>query len=228
MLAAAVRPAAWAGPVEIRGVIFDADGTLVDSEAPGLDVLHETARSLGVTWSRESVHERFRGVRMGDCVAILAAAAGLSDAAFEADCLRQVREAMAARFRQGLDAMPGAGELLQGLHLPFCVATNGPREKVELTLSLTGLRPWFGERVYCAYEVGSFKPDPGLFLHAARAMGIAPGACVVVEDSLTGVAAGVAAGMTVYTLLASEDIPVPWRGQVTAIAGLSDLAPLLA
>jgi beta-phosphoglucomutase-like phosphatase (HAD superfamily) len=76
-------------------------------------------------------------------------------------------------------------------------ATNGPRMKVTQTLGLSGLLPYFEDRIYCAYEVGSFKPDPGLFLHAATQLQVTPGQCAVVEDSLPGVLAGLAAGMRV-------------------------------
>jgi HAD superfamily hydrolase (TIGR01509 family) len=113
---------------------------------------------------------------------------------------------MAERFRQGLDTIPGATQLLSRLRLPCAIATNGPREKAELTLGLTGLRPRFEGRLFTAYEVGSFKPDPGLFLHAAQQLQVAPGACGVVEDSLPGLRAGLAAGMTVFSLAPAAQV----------------------
>ncbi|WP_306546049.1 HAD family hydrolase, partial [Malikia spinosa] len=122
----------------IEAVIFDADGTLVDSETPGLDVLHEQALALGLSWEREALHGRFRGVRMADCAASLAAEAGRHEPGFADALLQQIRAAMAERFRRGLSPMAGAEALLRRLTLPFCIATNGPREKVELTLGLTG------------------------------------------------------------------------------------------
>jgi beta-phosphoglucomutase-like phosphatase (HAD superfamily) len=69
---------------------------------------------------------------------------------------------------------------------------------MRLTLGVSGLLPRFEGRLFSSYEVGSWKPDPGLFLHAAAAMGVAPGRCAVVEDSLPGVRAAVAAGMAVF------------------------------
>jgi HAD superfamily hydrolase (TIGR01509 family) len=118
--------------------------------------------------------------------------------------------------------MPGARELLQALRLPYCVATNGPREKAELTLGLTGLLPFFEQRLFCAYEVGSFKPEPGLFLHAAQALGVRPSHCAVVEDSLPGVCAGVAAGMQVFSLT-DVNAPLMASGRVQRIAALAEL-----
>jgi len=207
----------------IAAVIFDADGTLVDSEVPGLDVLHEQALALGLAWERAALHERFRGVRMAGCAALLAAEAGRVEPDFAAALLERIRAAMAERFRQGITSMPGAEALLRRLAIPFCVATNGPREKVELTLRLTGLLPLLAGRIHSAYEVGSFKPDPGLFLHAAASLGVEPALCAVVEDSLPGVEAGLAAGMRVFCLLPPAQAPAPLHERVTFIGALAEL-----
>lgn len=212
--------------VAVRSVIFDCDGTLVDSEVPGMDVLHQLASEHGVVLTREEAHRRFRGVRMADIVSWITAQLPPQDADFEAHFTRRVRAAMAARFARGLLPMPGARDLLQGLCIPCCVATNGPREKVEQTLALTGLRSYFGERVFTAYEVGSFKPDPGLFLHAAAALGCAPPDCAVVEDSEAGLRAGVSAGMQVFALMHSRDVPVALRARVTCVDRLAELPGL--
>lgn len=193
-----------------------------------MDVLFELAQAQGVQLTREVAHQQFRGVRMADCIAWIAAQLPHIPPGFEADFMAQVRLHTDIRFRQGLLPLPGALTLLQSLELPFCVATNGPREKVELTLGLTGLRPLFGDRIFCAYEVGHFKPDPGLFLHAAQALGIAPEHCAVVEDSLPGVQAGLAAGMQVFSLHPREGLPADIAERVTFIENLGALPPLLA
>ncbi len=216
---------------DIQAVIFDCDGTLVDSETSGLDVLHEQAAALGLRQPREAFHAEFRGRRMADCVASIRERSGVrvdgDPAAFDAAFTVQVREAMAQRFRSGIDPLPGAVELLERLHLPFCVATNGPREKAELTLGLTGLLPHLEGRIFCAYEVGSWKPAPGLFLHAARALGVAPEHCAVVEDSLPGIAAGLAAGMRVFSLCPPDLVPPEQAARIVHIDGLPKLASAL-
>jgi HAD superfamily hydrolase (TIGR01509 family) len=209
----------------IKAVIFDCDGTLVDSEEPGLDVLHELACGEGLRMTREQASEQFRGVRMAECIAWVASQLTGKPPSFETDFMSQVRAVTEARFRQGLDPLPGAHELLGKLPIPFCVATNGPREKVELTLELTGLRPLFGNRIFSAYEVGSFKPEPGLFLHAASALGVAPEYCAVVEDSLPGIQAGLAAGMTVFALRDQASLPAAIAEQVICIGNLGELGP---
>jgi HAD superfamily hydrolase (TIGR01509 family) len=146
---------------------------------------------------------------------------------FTANFTSHVRRLQTQRFRDQLQAMPGAHELLSALNKPFCVATNGPREKAELTLGLTGLLPFFEQRLFTAYEVGHFKPAPGLFLHAAQALGAQPERCAVVEDSLPGVRAGVAAGMQVFSLM-DVDGSLMATGRVQRIAELAELHELLA
>lgn len=210
----------------IEALIFDCDGTLVDSEEPGLEVLHALALEEGLSLSLDEARQRFRGVRMAECVAWIAARRAGRAAGFEADFMARVRRQTELRFRQGLQPMPGASELLASLRQqgrPMAVATNGPREKVELSLGLTGLRQVFGEHVYCAYEVGSFKPEPGLFLHAARALDVAPQRCAVVEDSLPGLQAALAAGMRAFSLHPRAGLPEALAQQVHFIDRLSEL-----
>ena len=211
-------------PPPLRALLFDLDGTLVDSEKTGLEVLHEMACGLGLAWRHEESVQRFRGVPMPHCVALIAQHLPPGRPALdEADFLRQLRAAMAERFRQDLQEIPGASALLASLTIPFAVATNGPREKAALTLGLTGLDRWLQGRVFCAPEVGSYKPEPGLFLHAAQALGCAPSDCAVVEDSLPGMLGGLAAGMRVFSLHPREGLPDEVARQVTFIEGLPEL-----
>jgi HAD superfamily hydrolase (TIGR01509 family) len=217
-----------ANSLRIHAVIFDADGTLVDSEGPGLEVMYQMARAEGADVTREQAHQQFLGSYMAECVAWIAAQLPSVPPGFIPDFTQRVRQQMELRFREGLEPLPGALELLQGLQLPFCVATNGPRAKVELTLGLTGLRPLLGERVFSAYEVGSFKPDPGLFLHAAQALGVPAAHCAVVEDSLPGVRAGLAAGMQVFCLHPRATTPAELAERIVFIDGLAELQPYLA
>ena len=212
----------------IAALIFDLDGTLVDSETPGLEVLRDMAAARGVHWSHGDMHSRFRGRPMPQCVAQLGrelpvGAEPLDEVAF----LARLRQAMAQRFRRDLTEVPGAKALLQQLRIPFAVATNGPREKAELTLGLTGLRELVGQHLYCAPELGSFKPEPGLFLHAAAALGCEPLTCAVVEDSLAGIEGGLAAGMQVFSLHPREGLPVSVADAVSFIDKLSELTDYL-
>ncbi|WP_108413639.1 HAD family phosphatase [Limnohabitans sp. Jir72] len=211
----------------IAALIFDLDGTLVDSEAPGLDVLHQMAADLGAPWGREEMHALFGGVPMARCVSTIAQHVGVQHQPLdEVVFLKQLRLNMATRFRAGLKEIPGATALLKSLQAtnrPFAIGTNGPREKAEITLGVTGLRDYFGDRLFCAPDVGSFKPEPGLFLHAAAVLGVEPSACGVVEDSLPGIQAGLAAGMQVFSLHPRQGLPAQWAERIQFIDDLHQL-----
>ncbi|WP_153111691.1 HAD family hydrolase [Propionivibrio limicola] len=212
---------------DIAAVIFDCDGTLVDSETPGLDVLHAEAVKIGAAIERDEIHARFRGKRMMWCAGVVGERLANKPNDFEDGFTKQVRAAMTVRFREGLDPLPGAFDLLRRLQIPFCVASNGPREKMELTLGQCGLWPLVSDRIFSAYEVGSFKPDPGLFLHAAAALGVEPARCAVIEDSLPGVQAGLAAGMQVFSLHPQPGLPAELADRVRFIDSLVELDRLL-
>jgi HAD superfamily hydrolase (TIGR01509 family) len=108
-----------------------------------------------------------------------------------------VRQATALAFDAGLKPVEGIHEALAEIKVPVCVASNGPMSKLTHALGLTRLLGHFEGRIFSAYEVGSWKPDPGLFLHAAQTMGVDPSRCAVVEDSMSGARAAKAAGMKV-------------------------------
>jgi HAD superfamily hydrolase (TIGR01509 family) len=211
----------------ITAVIFDADGTVVDTESPGLDVLHRFAEDKGVQMGRATFHRRFRGHPVDSVVDWIAHTSGAQTTDKLAEWITQIRAEQADRFRQDLKAISGARELLEQLRLPRCIATNGPRDKVELTLALTGLRKYFGSMVFSAHEIGKFKPDPGLFLHAAAAMGVEPWQCAVVEDSVPGMAAGIAAGMQVFTLHSRDGVSSEMAEHVVFVNSLHDLVGVL-
>jgi HAD superfamily hydrolase (TIGR01509 family) len=181
--------------VKLQGVIFDCDGVLVDSETSGNQVLVEAVHELGLHLTVEEALAAFKGCKMADCVATIERWLGRSVAH---DFVPNVRSRMADVFRERLRPVEGIEEVLGRIQMPFCVASSGPREKIELSLRVTGLLPHFVSRIFSAYEVGSWKPDPGLFLHAARGMGVEPKVCAVVEDSIPGVQAGLAASMPVF------------------------------
>ena len=206
----------------IEAVIFDCDGTLVDSERLANAALAECVAPFGLRMTAEEAMRAYVGGKMADCVADLECRLGrkLPDS-FIPDVRRRTAEA----FRTHLEPVEGATDLLANLRLPFCVASSGPMEKIELSLALTGLSRFFAsDRIFSAYDVGSWKPDPGLFLHAARSMGVAPAHCAVVEDSLRGVEAGTNAGMRTFWFQPQGLLP----RSVEALHRLADLPELLA
>lgn len=206
----------------IRALIFDCDGTLVDSEPWLVEAMLAEGARYGLPSKARAVLDAHRGAPMSHQMALVTerCSVPLADD-FEA-C---VRARMADLFRAHLQPIEGAMELVRDLRLPFCVASNGPRHKIELVLGLTGLLPWFEGAVYSAYEIGAWKPAPDLFVHAAQQMGFAPADCAVVEDSASGIAAGLAAGMRVFAL---GEQPPDRPPAVQRIASLADLSSHLA
>ncbi|MEU0159794.1 HAD family hydrolase [Streptomyces sp. NPDC006261] len=176
-------------------VIFDCDGVLVDSETLSSQVMREMAGLEGLSFSPEQALAFIRGRKVAEWVGQLEAQLGR---ALPAGFVPRFRTRSAELFATELRAVPHVRHVVDGLRLPFCTASSAPREKILNTLGLTGLLPSFQDRIYSAYEVGSWKPDPGLFLHAAADLGVPADRCAVVEDSLVGVRAGRAAGMAVF------------------------------
>jgi beta-phosphoglucomutase-like phosphatase (HAD superfamily) len=109
---------------------------------------------------------------------------------------------------------------------PCAIASNGLRVKMEITLRATGLLPRFDGRWFCIDDVAHGKPAPDIYLHAASSCGAQPARCVVVEDSPTGIAAGVAAGMMVLGYAAH--LPAQRLLDAGAHAAFDDMAVLPA
>lgn len=212
-----------------KAFIFDCDGTLVNSEGPGIEVIKKLAQEHGVQLDLEDALERFTGLKMSDIVHWVGQNIPTPlPKDFHQNFTQQVRHEQTKRFHEGIETIPGARELLTWMDLPKGVATNGPMEKVQLTLTLTGLRGFFGDHVYSAYDVGHFKPSPELFLHVAKSLGVAALECAVVEDSLTGIRAGLDAQMRVFCLAKPKHLPPSLHSRVTFITDLYELKDLLS
>ncbi|MEL3891621.1 HAD family hydrolase [Ferrovibrio sp. MS7] len=177
-------------------VIFDLDGTLVDSEPLANRVFYEKLVTLGLDASinQARVTEDFTGLNLQSCFKHAREHYGLEIPEGFRDALQ---EATYARMRAELQPIPGVPAMLEALALPRCVASSSDLEKIALSLELTGLRPHFGAHIFSAEQVARGKPEPDVFLHAAARMGALPGDCLVVEDSLPGATAGIRAGMRV-------------------------------
>jgi HAD superfamily hydrolase (TIGR01509 family) len=181
-------------PIVTELVIFDSDGVLVDSEVIALTVLARTASDEGAAIDVDDAIRSFRGLKMADCVREIERRLGRG---VGESFVPEVRRATALAFDAELKAVEGIYAALAEITVPVCVASNGPMSKLTHTLGLTKLLGHFEGRIFSAYEVGSWKPDPGLFLHAAQTLGVHPSRCVVVEDSLSGIRAAKTAGMRV-------------------------------
>lgn len=205
-------------------IIFDCDGVLVDSERLATSVIVGMANNLGLQLTVEEALPLFRGGKMADCVTEIERRLGKSvSESFVSD----VRARMAEVFRSDLRPVEGVKEVLDVVRIPICVASSGPPEKIRLSLEVTGLLPRFTDCIFSAYEIGVWKPDPGLFLHAARTMGVPPHACAVVEDSVPGVKAGVAAGMAVFGFTGGASDEELTAAGATPFQSMADLPQLL-
>lgn len=118
----------------------------------------------------------------------------------------------------------GILKLRDRIEYRICVA-SGPLEKIRRALSVSSLASFFGNNVFSSYEVKSWKPDPGLFLHAAEAMDCLPERCVVVEDSQPGIQAAAAAGMRSF--LYSQDRDTSFDHNSVVFSSMRDLPFLL-
>jgi phosphoglycolate phosphatase len=176
-------------------VIFDCDGVLVDSEPLANRVMHEQLAGAGFHLTLSQCNELLMGRTLHDCVAIIETHAGKT---LPGGFMGDVEQATRLTFDLDLRAVDGVAKVLQTLTTPFCVASSGSREKINHSLKLTSLDRFFSkERIFSADQVSRGKPAPDLFLGAAEQLGVAAHDCVVVEDSIPGVEAGCAAGMTV-------------------------------
>jgi HAD superfamily hydrolase (TIGR01509 family) len=176
-------------------VIFDCDGVVVDSERLVHDVFGAFIRSLGVELPPHEMQERFLGLRLEECLRIVEA---LSGQPVPPGALERYTAERDRVLREQVRPVEGVSEVLAALDIPYCIASSGGHDKMRVTLGSTGLAERFAGRVFSATEVARGKPAPDVFLHAAARMGAAPHRTVVIEDSVNGVLAGCAAGMTVF------------------------------
>ncbi len=176
----------------IKCIIFDCDGTLVDSEYLCNLGLEIKLKGYGVELSAVEMMDRFRG---GKLATILKTIESEHEIKLNEDFVSSYRSLVDELFEKELKACEGVNVALTEISLPKCVASSGPIEKINLALSITGLSSYFRGNIFSSYVVGSWKPDPGIFLHAAKAMGFRPDECAVVEDSPVGISAAIAAGM---------------------------------
>ena len=177
------------------GVIFDCDGVIVDSEYPTFQLLAQEFAAHGLPLTPDQIAQDFTGGTMAG-VADMARAKG---ADLPANWVPMFYERLYAHLALGTALVPGILEVLDLLDaqaIPFAVGSNGSDHKMQVTLGQhPGLIARFHGRLFSSQTLGKPKPAPDVYLHAARALGVAPARCVVVEDSPTGAGAARAAGM---------------------------------
>jgi len=190
--------------MKFEAIIFDFDGVIVDSEWLANAVLADVLTEQGYPVTREEALTRYCGLRWTDCHRKIEQESGLG---LDRETLGNlVDEAVALRTAEML-AVEGVETFLAGQnHRLLAIASSSEVSWLEQTLDRLNLRSCFGDRLFSAAGFPRGKPHPDIYLHAAERLGVAPGACLVVEDHPVGVAAGAGAGMTVIALLAASHI----------------------
>jgi len=182
----------------LRAVIFDCDGVLVDSEPAAFDLLAEELRFYGLRLTLPEMERLF----LGGTIAGVHSRARALGAALPDDWVDGFYERLYARLAEGTPLVPGVLDLLDTLDaagIRYAVGSNGSDRKMQVTLGQhPSLLDRLEGRLFSGQTLGAPKPAPDLYLHAARALGHPPAACVVIEDSPTGARAAAAAGIVCY------------------------------
>ena len=214
-------------------VLFDCDGVLVDSEPITIGVLRDMLEELGWPLTQDECMRLFIGKAVKDERAIIETRTGrpLTD-----EWLAQFRQRRNEGLERHLRPIEGAAEAVAAAHAAcggrIACASGADRFKVELQLAKCGLMRWFDGRIFSGHEMPRSKPAPDVYLAAAAALGVDPRRCAVVEDTVTGATAGVAAGATVFGYSppeAGHDAPAALRkaGAVAIFTRMQDLPALL-
>lgn len=177
-----------------RHLIFDCDGVLVDSEPLSMAVDVEILREAGVTMSAAEAHRRFVGKTFAAMIAEITREFG---AKFPADVSADKDRRLLKIYEKALKPVPGMAAALGEIGGKPSVASNSPAQRVREALRLTGLTPFFEDRIVTFEHVKHGKPEPDVFIEAAARAGAPPSSCIVVEDSITGVTAAFRAGCRV-------------------------------
>jgi beta-phosphoglucomutase-like phosphatase (HAD superfamily) len=219
--------------LKFDAVLFDCDGVLVDSETITNGVLRDMLEERGWKLTCEECMRIFVGKAVKDEVATIEAHTGQP---LTEDWMVRFRERRNVGLMEGVKPIRGAVEAVAGIYELYegriACASGADRFKVELQLEKCGLMPYFKGRIFSGHEMPRSKPAPDVYLAAAAALGVDPKRCAVVEDTVTGVMAGVAAGATVFGYSppeAGHDAPAALRraGAVQVFVDMSELPEML-
>lgn len=188
----------------IKGIIFDFDGVIADSEVLANLALAEAVSSLGLPTTLDDSIARYMGHRWSEIAPAIEAGTGCG---LPSGFLDDLKLATFARFRETLQPVPGAMDFITRFAaLPRCIASSSSAERLQLCTDVIAIAHHFPNAIFSADLVPRGKPHPDIFLYAADKIDVAPTHCLVIEDSPNGVRAGLAAGMCVVGLCAGAHI----------------------
>jgi len=203
-------------------LLFDNDGTLVDSERLCNIGLVLKFKEYGIKLDADELVIRFRGWKLTKILDTLSMEYELTLAD---DFVESYRSIVTDLFESELKPVDHIEEALKNLSQPKAVVSSGPVHKINQALRVCGLTKYFNNHIYSSYEVKIWKPDPGIFLHAANSMGFKPEHCIVIDDGPVGVEAGYRAGMkTLFFNRFNEPVEFP---SVISFHSMSELPKLI-
>ncbi|WP_213993562.1 6-phosphogluconate phosphatase [Sodalis sp. dw_96] len=209
---------------DISCVLFDCDGTLVDSEILCCEAYVILFAKYGFHITLEQVIKEFKGIKLYEIIDRVKQRYPLTQ---RVDILEAEYRAEVARlFDERLVPIEGIRELLQQIIVPLAVVSNGPVSKMQHSLGLTELLPFFKNRLYSGYELQRWKPDPAIIYHAAAELQVPVNQCLLVEDSAAGAQAGIAAGIPVFYYCADPLNPPIHHPLVTRFDAMNQLPGL--
>lgn len=208
-------------------IIFDCDGVLIDSVMAHCEVLSSNFAKYGLEISPVDCRDKLGAGKMSE----IGSAAQELGATLPENWLDEIYHEIFTRLEGGVPLIEGIEDVLIAIkakHIKICVASNGSCKKMEIMLGASGLLNYFDGNIYSAHDVGIWKPEPGLFLHAAAQMHEAPSDCVVIEDSPTGALAAKRANMKCFGYAADTGADELTSHGATTFLSMREITQLLA
>jgi HAD superfamily hydrolase (TIGR01509 family) len=211
---------------KVKCIIFDCDGTLIDSERCCLDALYYVFSRFSDNVTKDDLVANFQGGKLAD---ILTQTCERLDIHVSLDILEPLyRERIQTLLQSDLKPVDGVPEVIRQLKergVAVCVVSNSPKRKMEFLLDLTGLLEEFRGTLFSAFDANSWKPDPDLLLYTAMNMAVLPQECIYIDDTPLGVEAGVGASMRTYHFRANAYSP---KANLSAVQEISDIRQILS
>lgn len=209
---------------DIKCIIFDCDGVLVDSEEIGNTVLLSMTKEFGLQMTLEEAFSNFSGRSLKDCLLQIE---NRINRKLPADFIDEFRIKSRHAFKTHLKPVKGVKEFIENLSVSYCVASSGPVDKIISNLEITGLSDKFENKIFSSYQINSWKPDPEIFLFASREMGFLPNECIVIEDSIAGVISAVKGSFKVFGYANENNSEALQKEGATVFYSFEELAGIL-